>query len=61
MKLFTLTLVAIVSGALALPVAAPGNGHISYEGLKAPPKAANQADNGYTRGCNPYFQCRGGK
>ncbi|KAF5531598.1 hypothetical protein FNAPI_13211 [Fusarium napiforme] len=53
MKFFTVTILAMISSAVALPVAAPDSGHISYEGLKAPPKAANQADNGYNRGCNP--------
>ncbi|KAF5983770.1 CHS-3 chitin synthase 3 [Fusarium coicis] len=61
MKFLSVTFLAMISGALALPVAAPDNGHVGYEGLEPPPKAANQADNGYTRGCNPYFQCPGGK
>ncbi|EWZ86477.1 hypothetical protein BFJ63_vAg8736 [Fusarium oxysporum f. sp. narcissi] len=59
MKFFAVTILAMISGTLALPVAVPDNGHISYEGLKAPPKAPRQADDGYTRGCNPIFQCRG--
>ncbi|VTT72350.1 unnamed protein product [Fusarium fujikuroi] len=34
MKFFTLTILAMVSGALAMPVAAPDNGYISYAGLE---------------------------
>ncbi|KAF5982744.1 hypothetical protein FBULB1_4134 [Fusarium bulbicola] len=34
MKFFTLTILAMVSGALAMPVAAPNGGTINYAGLK---------------------------
>ncbi|KAI1061304.1 hypothetical protein LB506_011608 [Fusarium annulatum] len=58
MKFFTLTILAMVSGTLAMPVAAPDNGYISYAGLEggAKPHAGPYKPD---RPCLPSQQCRG--
>ncbi|KAI1044542.1 hypothetical protein LB505_011067 [Fusarium chuoi] len=58
MKFFTLTILAMVSGALAMPVAAPNGGTINYSGLKG---GTNPNAGPYIpkRPCLPSHQCRG--
>ncbi|EXK49789.1 hypothetical protein IWW34DRAFT_127382 [Fusarium oxysporum f. sp. albedinis] len=58
MKFFTVTILAMVSGALAMPVAAPNGGTINYEGLKGPSNT-NPQPYKPSRPCLPSQQCRG--
>ncbi|EWG35892.1 hypothetical protein FVEG_14581 [Fusarium verticillioides 7600] len=58
MKFFTLTILAMVSGALAMPVAAPDGGTHNYNSLEGhgnPNPGPYKPD----RPCLPSQQCRG--